>query len=591
VNIVTPPLPVVSPSALGQQPAPAAPAFQVGQVIDALVVALIDTGTVRLSLPGLVLDAKTTVPLSPGSTVRLAVQGSGSVLQLVIVGNAEGSAGPAPTIRGQPASGPLLSNGSQGPANTVSIGSPGPVDTLSIGSPGPLNTVSIGSQGPLNTASIGSQGLVNGGGVASTIAQATIVDVAGLRSAPTVEPAIASAGTGSQPMAQAVAGATQVAATRQGGLAPLLANVAQVVGSGSAPGPVLQAALDVLNLRVPLDERLVAADVKQALVQSGLFLEARLASTIVRGSDAAATASGPTSGPASGPTIARGAPGAVANLADIVPPASGDLKAALLVFREVVTVWLDLANAQTGAGTPTGPTLPTAVGVPRAADGTAKVLPGLVVADGLAKALPESAVAATADPPRAPGPPPPYHGDSPSAQAVAAPTIAADAPPAEIAQQLLSQTDAALARHTLMQVASLPDQAHAAAGPRTDAPGPQWLFEIPFVTRQGTSLAQFEIGRDGRAVTADGRAIWRARFSLDVEPIGPVHVQVALLGERAAVTLWAEREASAAQLRDSAPMLSEALRRAELEPGEIQCRTGAPAAPRPAAGRFLDRAS
>jgi hypothetical protein len=106
--------------------------------------------------------------------------------------------------------------------------------------------------------------------------------------------------------------------------------------------------------------------------------------------------------------------------------------------------------------------------------------------------------------------------------------------------------------------------------------------------------AQFEIARDSRAVTADGRTIWRARFSVDVEPMGPVHAQVTLVGNRAAVTLWAERPHSAAQLQDGRPLLVDALKQAELEPGGILCRAGAPMVPptsAPAAGQFLDRAS
>jgi Flagellar hook-length control protein FliK len=73
--------------------------------------------------------------------------------------------------------------------------------------------------------------------------------------------------------------------------------------------------------------------------------------------------------------------------------------------------------------------------------------------------------------------------------------------------------------------------------------------------------------------------------------MGPVHALIALAGERAAVTLWAEREASAAHLRANGSVLQDALRAAALEPRDIQVRVGAPAAPPPAAGRFLDRAS
>jgi hypothetical protein len=85
--------------------------------------------------------------------------------------------------------------------------------------------------------------------------------------------------------------------------------------------------------------------------------------------------------------------------------------------------------------------------------------------------------------------------------------------------------------------------------------------------------------------------VWRARFSLDVEPNGPVHALVSLSGGRTSVRMWAERPATAAQLRINAPQLSHALREAALEPGDIVIGDGAPPKPAPPpAGHFLDRA-
>jgi hypothetical protein len=55
--------------------------------------------------------------------------------------------------------------------------------------------------------------------------------------------------------------------------------------------------------------------------------------------------------------------------------------------------------------------------------------------------------------------------------------------------------------------------------------------------------------------------------------------------------MWAERPATAAQLRAGAAQLSQALSKAELHPGDIVIREGAPPQPAPArAGHFLDRA-
>jgi hypothetical protein len=174
---------------------------------------------------------------------------------------------------------------------------------------------------------------------------------------------------------------------------------------------------------------------------------------------------------------------------------------------------------------------------------------------------------------------------------VASPSIAADTPLTTSVHHLLGDTDAAIARQTLLQVASLPDRVDVASA-RIDPATPRWNFEIPFVTPQGTAMAQFEISRDGggREVEAVKR-VWRARFSLDVEPAGPVHALVSLSGERTSVRMWAERPATAAQLRDGAAQLSQALSKAELQPGDIVIQDGTPPQGAPArAGHFLDRA-
>ena len=152
--------------------------------------------------------------------------------------------------------------------------------------------------------------------------------------------------------------------------------------------------------------------------------------------------------------------------------------------------------------------------------------------------------------------------------------------------------DAALARQTLLQVASLPDRADATLL-RGDGNGPRWNFEIPFATPMGTAIAQFEIARDGgqaNEVEAATR-VWRARFSLDIEPAGPVHALVSLSGETTSVRMWAERPVTASRLRAEASELSQALSRAELRPGDITVREGTPPQTASAvAGHFLDRA-
>jgi hypothetical protein len=163
--------------------------------------------------------------------------------------------------------------------------------------------------------------------------------------------------------------------------------------------------------------------------------------------------------------------------------------------------------------------------------------------------------------------------------------------PAETAiHHLIAETEGALARQTLLQVASLPTHVDPTTG-RIDTT-PRWNFEIPFATPRGTAVAQFEISRDGGGNAVEpAKRVWRARFSLDIEPAGPVHALITLIGDKTSVRMWAERPATATQLRADASQLNQALTRAELTPGDIVIRDGAPPQPAPTpAGHFLDRA-
>jgi hypothetical protein len=365
--------------------------------------------------------------------------------------------------------------------------------------------------------------------------------------------------------------------------------------------------MQVLAQQTSLDQNLTGGDIKNAFQKSGLFLEASLASGSV--------------------SSAAGMP---------------DLKAALIVLRQTLVSTFGTADAaQSSAALTSSPhvaaTSPLVPFLSADADLQDALLPPARVAgavDALAEnnagrivlsaAAPDTKFAAGAafsllqealqELPRQNGnallpaaapkdprnddvtlhanTPPPFRGAQPSAQPVAAPSIASNAPLAATAHHLLADTDAALARQTLMQVASLPDRVDT-AGPRLDPAAPRWNLEIPFATPQGTAMAQFEISRDGgNGIEAEAaKRVWRARFSLDVEPVGPVHALVTLSGERTSVRMWAERPATAVQLRAGAAQLSQALSKAELQPGDIVIRGGTPPASAPApAGHFLDRA-
>jgi len=363
------------------------------------------------------------------------------------------------------------------------------------------------------------------------------------------------------------AAAVRSSAARQNGLAPLLADAGVARSVPTLPEPVRQATERLLALQPTLDETMSADNLKQALGRSGLFLEAHMSAAADDGQTAAGNATPGTTG---------------TGVAGTAGPPGDDIKAALIVLRNALKTWLAADAPKLAAPIAAAPNSPA-------------LRPNALPLD--LRPASQGADAAAGKPLdlRAPvaAPPPPYRGAPTAGQPAAAPSISADMAPHDIGKVLLSETDAALARQTLLQAASLPD--HAGGNLRADATGPRWLFEVPFATPQGsTTVAQFEISRDGRHAPAEGvKAAWRARFSIDIEPIGPVHAQIALTGARAAVTLWAERPDTSAQLRDNAGKLAEALRQAELDPGDVLVRAGSPPRPREnvASGRFLDRAT
>jgi hypothetical protein len=99
-------------------------------------------------------------------------------------------------------------------------------------------------------------------------------------------------------------------------------------------------------------------------------------------------------------------------------------------------------------------------------------------------------------------------------------------------------------------------------------------------------VAQFEIERDGpEPGAAESAEAWRVRFSIDIEPLGPVHVHLEMEGERAAVTVWAEREDGLERLRSLGGELARAL------PADVVFHPGAPRRPLPESGRFVDQTS
>jgi hypothetical protein len=532
----------VNPVAAAQQAGGVAPelVLQPGSVVNAQVLQVLSADLVRIVIANLTIDVGTQIPLLQGQALQLAVSHTSDGIRLALVGQGGDATGTSPDAV------TLSPDAQVDSANRPTIVAPKSVLT------------------PVERA--------------------------------------------------AVTAAAQAAATEQDSLAPLFANLGAAAASGNLPPKLQQAIAQVLAQQTSLDQNLDGGDIKTAFQKSGILLEASLAS------------------------------------GSIPPSGAPDLKAALIVLRQTLQTALGASATATGPGASVAAQVATQNASASASLGSSSLgssslapsaselevreimLPQARVAvaedivqtaaagrSGLASALHAGSTAGATlnllqealqelgNPARAAAslkdirdgdvtihtntPPPPFRGSAPTPQPIASPSIAPDAPLATTAHHLLDNTDAAIARQTLLQVASLPDRVDM-AGPRIDTTAPSWNFEIPFVTPQGTAMAQFEISRDGSGneVEAAKRA-WRARFSIDVEPSGPIHAQISLVGDKTSVRMWAERPATAAQLRAGASQLSQQLSRAELQPGDIVIRDGNPPQATPArAGHFLDRA-
>ncbi|WP_233282145.1 flagellar hook-length control protein FliK [Caulobacter vibrioides] len=490
-------------------------------------------------------------------------------------------------------------------------------------------------------------------------------------------------------IARAVRVATAEAVPRQAGIAPLMADIAAIVGEASSPPDVVEAARTLLSVTPTIPEITTAAGLRQAVERSGVLLEAHLARA------------------AAVPSAAGPAPQPIAS--------QGDLKAALLVFRGALSAWLarielparpseqrrdmapqpvgdaapDLADPAVGRplgdndkaravlpvpaapmqrsptpGPPVAHPLAQAAGAsaPQAAAPLAQAFPagpppqasppiieapidsdiearfGAFVAPPpkggepstakapLAKPTPPALIqvehldgdveppetqptdpiearplvargyGASGEEVRAKTPPPPYAGGPTAGQKPMDPSPQLTGSPEAMARRLLKSVQSALARQDLMQIASLPEPVvHEQEISEPRIPSAKLNFDLPFVTPQGVAVAQFEISRDGGG--GGGGAVstieptYRARFSIDVEPLGPVHALVVLTGARTRVSLWAERAETISRLRAGEEALGAALRQADLTP-EVAVHSGAPPVRGVSAlGHFVDQAS
>ncbi|WP_416221138.1 flagellar hook-length control protein FliK [Rhodopseudomonas palustris] len=571
-------------------------ALQPGTVVQAKVLSVLDNNQVRIAIGGQTVDATTQIPLQAGQSLQVAVSQTEQGIRLAVVNQ---PATASVTTANLAASSAALDTVTLAPQaiTLTSQAAPSIVPSANALTPQQLTALT-------NAAQVAATQQTGLSALFANLAAAT--DLASLPQA--VRAAVEQVLAQRSNLTPALTGADIQRAFQRSGIF-LEASLASA--QPATAGTDLKAALIVLRqvLSTALGSNATAAQPASSattmqLLQAGQGTQLLAQTALLAAQTGLLNATDPTTAQAT-PFAAAGLATATLATSTAAPASVASDAAEQALIRNVINQ-LTNVNASPSASNPTASTQTTAATLsalqaaiqanPQAAALLAKtgfannalLLSLLPAVAGGARAgkVDDNAVARTNTPP------PPIGGALPAAQPVMPANLDPHAPLDTALRRILTETEGSLARQTLLQVASLPDRADLAQA-KLDAPQPRWSFEIPFTTPHGTAVAQFEISRDGDdgQTGAATHRVWRARFSLDVEPAGPVHALISLQGEKTSVRMWAERPSTAAQLRAGASQLSAALSRAELTPGDIVIRDGAPTAPPPAAaGHFLDRA-
>jgi hypothetical protein len=310
---------------------------------------------------------------------------------------------------------------------------------------------------------------------------------------------------------------------RQAPMTPLVAAVDKLLAASpqvraQLPTPVLTAIAQWAAKLPDAAQLSQPAALKQALKNSGLFLEARLA----------------------------GNP-------DTTP--SQDLKGSLLK--------LAAALVEQAANPAAAPVRPGQSATPTPAGNTAQP-----VARSEAVPLPSQNTAPTSSaPPAANAPVSPGH--APRADIASASVAGSTQQAAFNVKDLTQQVGAALARIEMHQLHNL------AAGEQTQ---PLWVFELPVRDQHGLDLLQMRIEQRERRDAGRFQKTWSLTVSTDLAGLGPMHARVSLTGANEIhTTVWAEREATLQLVQSHRGWLQDQFMAAGLNSVELQCLAGRPA--------------
>ena len=151
-------------------------------------------------------------------------------------------------------------------------------------------------------------------------------------------------------------------------------------------------------------------------------------------------------------------------------------------------------------------------------------------------------------------------------------------------RELQRQAEGALARVQLNQLSSLPQERQA---------GMEWLIELPVRREHETDVWNLRISRgaerDGDRGQSDAGGGWSVMLAFDLPGIGPLQTRVNLRADQISAQFFSRTPGTLALVQEHLPLLQARLRQAGLGVDELTCHHGQiPTTAVPARRRLLD---
>ncbi len=130
---------------------------------------------------------------------------------------------------------------------------------------------------------------------------------------------------------------------------------------------------------------------------------------------------------------------------------------------------------------------------------------------------------------------------------------------------LLKQLDSGLARIQSNQLASLPQE---------DPTRQTWQFELPVRHNEQLDVFRIRLQKEPGKSGEKEDAVWSLTLRMNLEPLGPMRVQLRLQGEAISSVLWAEQAETTSLIKNNLEKLRSALEKAGLDVTKLEAYQG-----------------